>query len=163
MSGHYPVNKTSKHYTNTICWLVFFHMFASTDSCSSAKLCMGCNYHGRNSSITRKCTTDRLPQAWSAHAATVFMMIMTDMVVVRIQTVQHLMMVLVSYFMQHIQADATKEFGGMGSIFDSCVYAIWRSFWQSRMEVSYCTSRFGTIIRCDLHTLSLAHVYHAIT
>ena len=44
--------------------------------------------------------------------------------------------------------------GGIGSLF--CVNAMgWRPYCPSRMEVSYCTFGFGTIIRRDLRTLSL--------
>ena len=45
---------------------------------------------------------------------------------------------------------------GIGFLFYSCVNAMgWRSYYLSRMEVSYCTFGFGAIIRCDLPTLSL--------
>ena len=45
---------------------------------------------------------------------------------------------------------------GIGSLFDSCVNAMGRwSYCPSCMEVSYCTFRFGAIIRPDLRTLSL--------
>ena len=46
--------------------------------------------------------------------------------------------------------------GGIWSLFDPCVNAIgWRPYCPSRMEVSYCTFRFGVIIRRNLRTLSL--------
>ena len=49
--------------------------------------------------------------------------------------------------------------GGIWSLFNPCVNAMGpRPFWRSRMEVSYCTSGFGVIIRRDLSTLSLACV-----
>ena len=42
--------------------------------------------------------------------------------------------------------------------FDPCVNTMeWRPYCPSRMEVSYCTFRFGAIIRRDLCTLSLPH------
>ena len=50
-----------------------------------------------------------------------------------------------------------KEFKrGIGSPFDPCVTTMGQQpYCLSRMEVSDCTFRFGTIIRCDLRTLSL--------
>ena len=46
--------------------------------------------------------------------------------------------------------------GGIGSLFDPFVNAMGRRpYCSSRMEGSYCTFGFGTIIRCDLRTLSL--------
>ena len=40
---------------------------------------------------------------------------------------------------------------GIGSLFDSWVNAMeWQPFWWWRMEVSYCTSGFGTMIQRDL-------------
>ena len=52
-----------------------------------------------------------------------------------------------------------KEFKrGIGSLFDPCVNAMGRRpYCPSRMEVSYCTFGFGTIILRDLRTLSLPH------
>ena len=48
--------------------------------------------------------------------------------------------------------------GGIGSLFDPCVNAVGRRpYCPSRMEVSYCTIRFGAIIRRDLRTLSVLH------
>ena len=47
--------------------------------------------------------------------------------------------------------------GGIGSLFEPCVNAMGSShIGLSCMEVSYCTFGFGTIIRCDLRTLSLS-------
>ena len=47
---------------------------------------------------------------------------------------------------------------GIGSLFDPCVNAMgWWPYWQSRMEVSYCTFGFGMIIQRDWRTLSLLH------
>ena len=49
-----------------------------------------------------------------------------------------------------------KEFKRGSLFFDSCVNATERwPYWLSRMEASYCTFGLGTIIRHDLHTLSL--------
>ena len=51
----------------------------------------------------------------------------------------------------------SKEFkGGIKSLFDPYINAMrWRPYWLSGMEVSYCTSGFGVIIRRDLRPLSL--------
>ena len=45
--------------------------------------------------------------------------------------------------------------GGILSLFDPCVNAMGqRPYWPSRMEVSYCTFRFGANILRNLRTLS---------
>ena len=56
---------------------------------------------------------------------------------------------------QHV--DQTRNLkGGIGSLFDPCINAMGRwPYCPSRMEVSYCTFRFGTIIWRDMRTLSL--------
>ena len=46
--------------------------------------------------------------------------------------------------------------GGIGSLFDPCVNAMGQwPYWPSRMEVSYCTFGFNSIIQGNLRTLSL--------
>ena len=46
--------------------------------------------------------------------------------------------------------------GGIGSLFDPCVNAMWRRpYWPSRMELGYCTSGFGAI--CADHRYRVIH------
>ena len=55
----------------------------------------------------------------------------------------------------HVSVTRTLK-GGIGSLFDPCVNALrQRPYYVSRMEVSYFTYVFGTIIRRDLRILLL--------